>query len=76
MEAGLSRQELANKIKKNGKKINARTIANWEKGPWKPDADSLAKMHEIFKKDLFLFFVPITYKNTMLGESGYSKTVR
>lgn len=63
-EINITREELANKIKKNGASISARTIVNWETGESKPDADSLARMSEIFQKDLILFFAPVTYKTS------------
>lgn len=76
-ELNMTREDLARKIKKsNGGRIVPRTIMNWECGPQKPDADSLAQMSELFQKDLILFFIPVTYKNTMLGESGRSRAVR
>ena len=67
-EAGLSREALAKKIKKNGKKIVPRTILNWEMGLRKPDADSLVQMHELFQKDLILFFKPVSYQNALISK--------
>mgnify|MGYP003785404515 CR=1 FL=1 len=66
-EKNLTRDELAQKIKRNGKKITGRTVMNWENGITKPDADSLVKMHQLFNKDLILFFVPVTYETKGRG---------
>lgn len=65
-ERGLSREDLAKQIRKNGKPIASRTILNWEAGLNKPDADSLAQMSELFQKDLILFFEPVTYQNALV----------
>lgn len=65
-ERSLSREDLAKKIRKNGKPVASRTILNWEAGVNKPDADSLAQMSELFQKDLILFFEPVTYQNALV----------
>ena len=75
-ELNMTREDLARQIKKsNGVGIVPRTILNWECGPQKPDADSLAQMSELFQKDLILFFIPITYEKTMPGKTGRFKKI-
>lgn len=75
LEARLSHEALAKKIRKKGKPVSPRTIINWETGG-KPDADSLAQMSQLFRKDLILFFVPISYQNALVSKTGRSKVVR